>query len=90
MNKNLKSDDLVVVKFLKEVKSLKKQLQLIKNNMDYVSMEDLLKVLTISKALNKEFDELKSNSKVELDKDGSWSGCLLWDIDLCSFSQEDL
>ena len=56
------SGDLVVAEFLKEARILKRQLQLMKNNIEHVSTDDLLKILTISKSVEKEFNELKKNS----------------------------
>ena len=41
------SGDLVVAEFLKEARILKRQLQLMKNNIEHVSTDDLLKILTI-------------------------------------------
>lgn len=72
------SGDLVVAEFLKEARILKRQLQLMKNNMEHVSTDDLLKILTISKAVEKEFNELKKNSEVVLEQDGYEGLKSLW------------
>lgn len=70
MIKESKNDDLVVVEFLKEARLLKRQLQLIKNNIEYISLEDLVRILTISTVIEKEFNELRSNSQEVLEKHG--------------------
>ena len=72
------SGDLVVAEFLKEARILKRQMQLMKNNMEHVSTDDLLKILTISKAVEKEFNELKKNSEVVLEQDGYEGLQSLW------------
>lgn len=72
------SGDLVVAEFLKEARILKRQLQLMKNNIEHVSTDDLLKILTISKAVEKEFNELKKNSEVVLEQDGYEGLKSLW------------
>lgn len=72
------SGDLVVAEFLKEARILKRQMQLMKNNMEHVSTDDLLKILTISKAVEKEFNELKKNSEVVLEQDGYEGLKSLW------------
>lgn len=69
----IENKDLVVVEFLKEARILKRQLQLMKNNIDHISTEDLMKILIISEAIEKEINELKKSSEVNLTKDG-------WDI----------
>lgn len=58
--------DLVVVEFLKEARILKRQLQLMKNNIEHISTEDLMKILIISEAIEKEINELKKSSEVNL------------------------
>ena len=72
------SGDLVVAEFLKEARILKRQMQLMKNNMEHVPTDDLLKILTISKAVEKEFNELKKNSEVVLEQDGYEGLKSLW------------
>lgn len=72
------SGDLVVAEFLKEARILKRQLQLMKNNIEHVSTDDLLKILTISKSVEKEFNELKKNSEVFLEQDGYEGLQSLW------------
>ena len=72
------SGDLVVAEFLKEARILKRQLQLMKNNIEHVSTDDLLKILTISKSVEKDFNELKKNSEVFLEQDGYEGLQSLW------------
>ena len=49
-----------------------------KNNIEHVSTDDLLKILTISKSVEKEFNELKKNSEVFLEQDGYEGLQSLW------------
>ncbi|MCR1952706.1 hypothetical protein NSA50_16900 [Clostridium sp. DSM 100503] len=51
--------DLIAIEFLKEARILKRQLQLMKSNIDKISTEDLIKILTITNIIEKEFMELK-------------------------------
>lgn len=67
---NIKCDDLVVVEFLKEARILKRQLQLMKNNIEQIDTEDLMKILNITEILEQEIKELKNESEVALSKDG--------------------
>ncbi|WP_133016448.1 hypothetical protein [Clostridium cuniculi] len=67
---NVKCDDLVVVEFVKEARILKRQFQLMKNNIDQIEIEDLMKILSITEMLEKEIKELKNESEVALSKDG--------------------
>lgn len=62
----IENKDLVVVEFLKEARILKRQLQLMKNNIEHISTEDLMKILIISEAIEKEINELKKSSEVNL------------------------
>ena len=48
---NVKCDDLVVVEFVKEARILKRQLQLMKSNIDQIDIEDLMKILNITEML---------------------------------------
>lgn len=67
---NIKCDDLVVVEFVKEARILKRQLQLMKNNIEQIDTEDLMKILNITEILEQEIKELKNESEVALSKDG--------------------
>lgn len=67
---NVKCDDLVVVEFVKEARILKRQLQLMKNNIDQIDIEDLMKILNITEMLEQEIKNLKNESEVALSKDG--------------------
>ena len=58
--KILKNDDLTVVEFLKEARIITRQLQLMKNNLDKISSDNLIKILNISEILNEQFKELKN------------------------------
>lgn len=67
---NIKCDDLVVVEFVKEARILKRQLQLMKNNIEQIDTEDLMKILNITEILEQEIKELKNESEVALYKNG--------------------
>lgn len=67
---SIKCDDLVVVEFVKEARILKRQLQLMKNNIEQIDTEDLMKILNITKILEQEIKALKNESEVDLSKDG--------------------
>lgn len=67
--KEVKSNDLFIIEFLKEARILKRQLQLIKNNANQISSEDLLKILSIIKFIEEEINGLKLNSGVRLSDD---------------------
>lgn len=67
---NVKCDDLVVVEFVKEASILKRQLQLMKNNIEQIDIEDLMKILNITEMLEQEIKNLKNESEVALSKDG--------------------
>ena len=67
---NVKCDDLVVVEFVKEARILKRQLQLMKNNIDQIDIEDLMKILNITEMLEQEIKDLKNESEVALSRDG--------------------
>ena len=58
--KILKNDDLTVVEFLKEARIITRQLQLMINNLDKISSDNLIKILNISEILNEQFKELKN------------------------------
>ena len=62
MGKNVKCGDLVVVEFVKEARILKRQLQLMKNNIE--------QILNITEILEQEIKDLKNESDVALFKDG--------------------
>ncbi|CAM2079597.1 MAG: hypothetical protein NSGCLCUN01_03817 [uncultured Clostridium sp.] len=70
MGKEVKCGDLVVVEFVKEARILKRQLQLMKNNIDQIDIEDLMKILNITEILSKEINEIKAISEVTLLKNG--------------------
>ena len=65
-----KDNDLITLEFVKEARILKRQIQLLKNNIDKIEIEDLIKILTVSEVVVKEFNELKKNSEVKLLADG--------------------
>ena len=67
---NNKCDDLFVVEFAKEARILKRQLQLMKNNIEQIGIEDLMKILNITEILDQEIKDLKNESEVALFKDG--------------------
>lgn len=67
---NIKCDDLVVVEFVKEARILKRQLQLMKNNIEQINTEDLMKILNITEILEQEIKDLKNESEGALSKDG--------------------
>ena len=68
--KIFKNDDLAVVEFLKEARIITRQLQLMKNNLDKISSDNLIKILNISEIIEEQFKELKHESKGALTKDG--------------------
>ena len=68
--KILKNDDLAVVEFLKEARIITRQLQLMKNNLDKISSDNLIKILNISEIIEEQFKELKNESEGVLTKDG--------------------
>ena len=57
--KIFKNDDLAVVEFLKEARIITRQLQLMKNNLDKISSDNLIKILNISEIIEEQFKELK-------------------------------
>lgn len=63
--KDIKYDDLVIVEFLKEARILKRQLGLMKSNIDQVKSEDLSKVLVVLNVINKDIEELRNISEVK-------------------------
>ena len=63
--KDMKCDDLVIVEFLKEARILKRQLGLMKHNIDQVKSEDLSKVLVVLNVINKEIEDLRNISEVK-------------------------
>lgn len=67
--KEVKSNDLVTMEFLKEARILKRQLQLMKKNINHISKEDLIKILIVNEVLEKEINELRRKSKVMLELD---------------------
>ena len=68
--KIFKNDDLAVVEFLKEARIITRQLQLMKNNLDKISSDNLIKILNISEIIEEQFKELKNESEGVLTKDG--------------------
>lgn len=68
--KIFKNDDLTVVEFLKEARIITRQLQLMKNNLDKISSDNLIKILNISEIIEEQFKELKNESEGVLTKDG--------------------
>ena len=68
--KIFKNDDLAVVEFLKEARIITRQLQLMKNNLDKISSDNLIKTLNISEIIEEQFKELKNESEGVLTKDG--------------------
>ena len=71
--KNFESDDLAVVEFLKEARIITRQLQLMKNNLEKISSDNLIKILNISEIIEDEFKDLKNESEGVLTKDGKKS-----------------
>lgn len=67
---NFESDDLAVVEFLKEARIVTRQLQLMKNNLEKISSDNLIKILNISEIIEEQFKELKNESEGVLTKDG--------------------
>lgn len=68
--KILKNYALAVVEFLKEARIITRQLQLMKNNLDKISSDNLIKILNISEIIEDQFKELKHESKGALTKNG--------------------
>ena len=68
--KRFDNDDLAVVEFLKEAIIITRQLQLMKNNLDKISSDNLIKILNISEIIEEQFKELKNESEGVLTKDG--------------------
>lgn len=66
--KIFKNDDLAVVEFLKEARIITRQLQLMKNNLDKISSDNLIKILNISEIIEEQFKELKNESEGVLNK----------------------
>lgn len=66
----VKCDNLVVVEFVKEARILKRQLQLMKNNINQIESEDLMRILNITEILEQEIKDIKKASEGALDKDG--------------------
>ena len=67
--KRFDNDDLAVVEFLKEARIITRQLQLMKNNLDKISSDNLIKILNISEIIEEQFKELKNESEGALTKD---------------------
>ena len=63
------SDDLVTLEFLKEARILKRQLQLMKNNIEQIEIEDLMKICLSTKIIEKEVSEFNKKSEVILSAD---------------------
>ena len=66
--KRFDNDDLAIVEFLKEARIITRQLQLMKNNLDKISSDNLIKILNISEIIEEQFKELKHESKGALTK----------------------
>ena len=70
MNVNIeKNNDLVTLEFLKEARILKRQLQLMKNNIEQIEIEDLMKIWLATKIIEKEVSEFNTKSEVILSTD---------------------
>lgn len=70
MNVNIeKNNDLVTLEFLKEARILKRQLQLMKNNIEQIEIEDLMKIWLATKIIEKEVSEFNTKSEVILSAD---------------------
>ena len=67
--KRFDNDDLAVVEFLKEARIITRQLQLMTNNLDKISSDNLIKILNISEIIEEQFKELKHESEGALTKD---------------------
>lgn len=65
--KEVKSNDLVAIEFLKEARILKRQLQLMRKNINHISKEDLIKILIVNEVIEKEINELRRKSMVILE-----------------------
>ena len=68
--KIFENDDLAVLEFLKEARIIRRQLQLMKNNLDKISSDNLIKILNISEIIEAQFKDLKKESEDVLTKDG--------------------
>lgn len=57
--------DLITIEFVKEARILKRQLQLMKENTDKISKDNLIKICSIIKLITHEINELeKASSEV--------------------------
>lgn len=64
--KSVSNNDLVTLEFLKEARILKRQMKLLKGNMDQISVESLIKISAIIKVISQEMDGFIGESEVIL------------------------
>ena len=64
-----KDNDLITLEFIKEARILKRQLQLMKNNIDQIDIKDLMKIWLVTKIIEEEVSDFNKESEVILSAD---------------------
>ena len=64
-----KDNDLVTLEFLKEARIVKRQLQLMKNNIEQIDIKDLMKICLATKIIEEEISDFNKESEVILSAD---------------------
>lgn len=64
-----KDNDLVTLEFLKEARIVKRQLQLMRNNIDQIDIKDLMKIWLATKIIEEEISDFNKESEVILSAD---------------------
>ena len=64
-----KDNDLITLEFVKEARILKRQLQLMKNNIDQIDIKDLMKIWLVTKIIEEEVSDFNKESEVILSAD---------------------
>lgn len=64
-----KDNDLITLEFIKEARIVKRQLQLMKNNIDQIDVKDLMKIWLVTKIIEEEISDFNKESEVILSED---------------------
>ena len=64
-----KDNDLITLEFIKEARIVKRQLQLMKNNIDQIDVKDLMKIWLVTKIIEEEISDFNKESEVILSAD---------------------
>lgn len=64
-----KDSDLITLEFIKEARIVKRQLQLIKNNIDQIDIKDLMKIWLVTKIIEEEVSDFNKESEGILSAD---------------------